>query len=176
MRDWIVCAPIAALALGCVVRYAGAQSRPPPERAVTPTSASDTAGKVTRAAVVARLAAASEQQPAELTGLDLSGLDLSRVDFKRANLSDARLVRTNLSGAQMFGVTLNRAIARSWIRVLDLHGIRPWHPISAASVPLRQVRSYFRHQPWRGDPRWIRWQGACGHFEGLADLGAAVTP
>src|SRR3954463_4213017 len=112
LREWVLRAPIAALALGWVVRDGAAQSRPPPERPRSATTVSDTAAKLTRAAVVARLAGASEQQPAELAGLDLSGLDLSRVDFKRANLSDARLVRTNLSGAQMFGVTLNRAIAR----------------------------------------------------------------
>jgi len=65
---------------------------------------------------------------------------------------------------------LNRAIARSWVRVLALHGIRPWLPVSRPTVSLRQARGWFRAQAWRGPAEWIRWQGGCGHFEGLADL------
>jgi glycosyltransferase involved in cell wall biosynthesis len=65
---------------------------------------------------------------------------------------------------------LNRAIARSWIRVLALHGVRPWKSVSPKSVRLRQTRAWWRHRAWRGPAQQIRWQGACGHFEGLADL------
>jgi glycosyltransferase involved in cell wall biosynthesis len=65
---------------------------------------------------------------------------------------------------------LNRAIARSWIRVLALHGIQPWQPIKRATVPLRQAKSWFRNRAWRGPAAWIKWQGTCGHFTGLADL------
>ena len=67
---------------------------------------------------------------------------------------------------------LNRAIARSWVRVLALHDIQPWPAVHRATVPLRQARSWLRCTTWRGPADWVRWQGTCGHFEGLADLHA----
>lgn len=67
--------------------------------------------RLTRDQVLAALAPATPQTPADLTGKDLSGLDLSGVDFKRANLSRCRLVRTNFSKARMFSVTLSDAVA-----------------------------------------------------------------
>lgn len=65
---------------------------------------------------------------------------------------------------------LNRAIARSWVRVLALHGIRPWRPVSRASVLLRQARAWCRTRAWAGPAEWVRWQGRCGQFEGQAEL------
>jgi uncharacterized protein YjbI with pentapeptide repeats len=67
--------------------------------------------RLTRDQVLAALAAATPQHPADLTGKDLSGLDLAGVDFKRANLSRCRCVGTNFSKAQMFSVTLSDAMA-----------------------------------------------------------------
>ena len=67
--------------------------------------------RLTREQVLAALAAATPQHPADLTGKDLSGLDLAGVDFKRANLSRCRCVGTNFSKAQMFSVTLSDAVA-----------------------------------------------------------------
>src|SRR5207253_10983616 len=66
---------------------------------------------LTRDQVLAALAVATPQAPADLTGRDLSGLDLSGVDFKRANLSRCRLVGTKLTKAQLFSVTLSDAMA-----------------------------------------------------------------
>lgn len=68
---------------------------------------------------------------------------------------------------------LNRAIARSWVGVLALHGIRPWRPVAPASVPFRQARAWFRSGAWQGGAAWIQWQGLCGTFEGQADLHSA---
>ena len=51
--------------------------------------------RLTREQVLAALAHATPQSPADFTGQDLSGLDLAGVDFKRANLTKCRLVRTN---------------------------------------------------------------------------------
>jgi glycosyltransferase involved in cell wall biosynthesis len=65
---------------------------------------------------------------------------------------------------------LNRAIARSWVRVLALHGIRPWSPIHRSTVALRQARARLRAGLFLSPAAWVRWQGACGRFEGLADL------
>src|SRR5205823_7853202 len=47
--------------------------------------------RLTREQVLAALAGASAQTPADFTGQDLSGLDLTGVDFKRANLTRCRL-------------------------------------------------------------------------------------
>lgn len=67
--------------------------------------------RLVRDQVLAALANATPQAPANFAGKDLSELDLSGVDFKRANLSRCRLVRTNFSQAQMFSVTLSDAEA-----------------------------------------------------------------
>lgn len=87
---------------------------------------------LSREDVLAALARASEEAPADFSGHDLSGLDLSGVDFKRANLSRCRLVRTNLAGAKMFAVRLDDAVATeanlsgavldvAWMRRIDLN-------------------------------------------------------
>ncbi len=68
---------------------------------------------------------------------------------------------------------LNRAVARSWVRVLGLHGIRPWSAVGPVTVPLRRWRSWFRCRAWRGPAEWVRWQGRCGRFEGQANLMSA---
>lgn len=65
---------------------------------------------------------------------------------------------------------MNRDSCRSWVQVLDLHGLRPWPKIPAWSVPLRQFKSYLHLQPWRSPAAAIRWQGACGLLEGQARL------
>ena len=36
---------------------------------------------------------------------------------------------------------LNRAMSKSWMQLLTLHGINPWSPIAAWSVPLRQAQA-----------------------------------
>ncbi|MDB6170442.1 MAG: family 2 glycosyl transferase [Verrucomicrobia bacterium] len=65
---------------------------------------------------------------------------------------------------------LNRGIARSWVQVLARHDACPWGPIAAPTVPLRKLKAWFAHRPWSHPAARIRWQGACGHFEGLAAL------
>lgn len=67
--------------------------------------------RLDRDQVLAILARASAEHPADFSGKDLSGLDLSGVDFKRANLSKCRLVRTNFRSARLFSVTLTDADA-----------------------------------------------------------------
>ncbi len=65
---------------------------------------------------------------------------------------------------------LNRGIAKSWVQVLQKHDANPWPPLAPWTVPLRQVKAFFTHRAWAGPAAFIRWQGACGHFEGLASL------
>ena len=65
---------------------------------------------------------------------------------------------------------LNRGIMRTWVRVQAVHGQRPWPSIPPATVRLRQLRAWLRFGAWRSPAHRIRWQGACGQFEGQADL------
>ena len=62
------------------------------------------------------------------------------------------------------------ASSRSWVQVLDLHGIRPWQKIPRWTVLPRKVRAFFRYKPWKDTVSYIRWKGACGTFEGLGAL------
>lgn len=61
---------------------------------------------------------------------------------------------------------LNRGIQSSWMRVLSRHGANPWPEIAGWSVPLRQLKAWLTCRAWTGPAAYVRWQGACGHFEG----------
>jgi len=63
---------------------------------------------------------------------------------------------------------LNHGIAKSWVQVLDRHGIRPWPPAPRWQVALRKWRAYLQYRAWRGPAEYVRWKGACGQFEGRA--------
>ncbi len=63
-----------------------------------------------------------------------------------------------------------RAIAVSWVEVLHRHGIRPWPPVPGWSVGLRCARAWFRERAWSGPAEYVRWQAACGYFEGRARI------
>ncbi len=68
---------------------------------------------------------------------------------------------------------LNRAIQRSWVRVLALHGEHPWPAIPRWTLPLRRGRAWLRSRPWRGPTEHVRCHGLLGRLEGQADLGDA---
>lgn len=61
---------------------------------------------------------------------------------------------------------LNRGIQKSWMQVLATHGANPWPPLSQASAALRKAKAWFVYRAWSSPQARIRWQGACGHFEG----------
>ncbi len=61
---------------------------------------------------------------------------------------------------------LNRGIQKSWMQVLAQHDANPWPPIARWTVAPRQAKAWFTHRAWSGPAAHIRWQGACGHFEG----------
>lgn len=63
---------------------------------------------------------------------------------------------------------LNRGIQKSWVQVLARHDANPWGPISRAGARLRMAKAWLDHRAWRSPAARIRWQGACGHFEGRA--------
>jgi glycosyltransferase involved in cell wall biosynthesis len=87
------------------------------------------------------------------------------------------LVMTHLIPAQRLNRRylgrLNHGIAKSWVQVLALHGICPWKPVNFWTVPLRKCRAYLRYRAWTGPAEYVRWRGACGHFEGLALIARA---
>lgn len=65
---------------------------------------------------------------------------------------------------------LNRGIAKSWVQVLARHDACPWNRIASWTVPLRQWKARHTYRAAEGPAEYIRWQGACGHFEGLASI------
>lgn len=61
---------------------------------------------------------------------------------------------------------LNRGIQKSWQQVLTLHDASPWPPLTPRAAALRRARAWFTYRAWSGRAARIRWQGACGHFDG----------
>lgn len=61
---------------------------------------------------------------------------------------------------------LNRGIQRSWMQVLARHGINPWPPLTPTGARLRKIKAWCSYRAWSSPAARIRWQGACGHFEG----------
>lgn len=61
---------------------------------------------------------------------------------------------------------LNRGIQKSWMQVLMLHDGCPWPPMTRTGAELRKLKAWFMYGAWKSTPARIRWQGACGHYEG----------
>jgi glycosyltransferase involved in cell wall biosynthesis len=59
---------------------------------------------------------------------------------------------------------------KSWVQLLESHGINPWKRISPSGLLPRKIKAWFTYKAWRSNPDHIKWQGACGLFEGLANL------
>lgn len=66
---------------------------------------------------------------------------------------------------------IGRATFRDFVKVLDMHGIRPWCAIPPWSVPLRAAKAWITGRAWRGPAEQIRWQGVIGQYEARASLG-----
>jgi glycosyltransferase involved in cell wall biosynthesis len=67
---------------------------------------------------------------------------------------------------------LNRAIQKSWMHVLSRHGANPWAPLSFLGASARKLKAWFNHRSWHSQAAYIRWQGACGHFDGRVAIPA----
>lgn len=65
---------------------------------------------------------------------------------------------------------LNYASYRSWVTVLDVHGIRPWSKVSRWSVGLRKIKAYLQCRAWSGAKAYVEWRGLCGQYEARAGL------
>lgn len=63
-----------------------------------------------------------------------------------------------------------RTSFRDFVRVLDLHGIRPWDAIPLWTIPLRSARAWICCRAWKGPVEYIQWQSALGQFEGRSSL------
>lgn len=61
---------------------------------------------------------------------------------------------------------LNFGIQKSWMQLNTIHQINPWPPISPWSLPFRIAKAWLTHHGWESPVGWIRWKGACGHFQG----------
>lgn len=61
---------------------------------------------------------------------------------------------------------LNHGIAKSWVQVLNRHGICPWPAAPRWQLGFRKWRAYLRYRAWRGPAEYVRWKGACGQYEG----------
>jgi glycosyltransferase involved in cell wall biosynthesis len=59
--------------------------------------------------------------------------------------------------------------SKSWVQLLESHGINPWEKISPWTVPFRKVKSWFIYKAWYNKVNYIKWRGACGIYEGLAE-------
>lgn len=65
---------------------------------------------------------------------------------------------------------LARDTNRSWVQLLQNHDINPWQKLLPQGVLLRKIKAWFIYRAWQNQPAYIKWQGACGLFEGLANL------
>jgi glycosyltransferase involved in cell wall biosynthesis len=61
---------------------------------------------------------------------------------------------------------LNRGIQQSWMQVLALHKVNPWPPLTRPGAELRKAKAWLAYRAWHSPAARIRWQGACGHFDG----------
>ncbi len=61
---------------------------------------------------------------------------------------------------------LNRGIQKSWVEVLTGYDASPWPRVAGWTVPLRKLKAWFTYGAWSGPVGFIRWKGACGHFQG----------
>ena len=65
---------------------------------------------------------------------------------------------------------LQYSMNKSWVKVLHMHGILPWDPIKRKSVAIRKLKAWILMGAWKSQPNYIKWKGACGTFDGLAEL------
>ena len=59
---------------------------------------------------------------------------------------------------------------RSFIVMLDQHGIQPWSSLPRWTVPLRAVRAWWQNKAWEGAKELISFENSIGQFLGRADI------
>jgi glycosyltransferase involved in cell wall biosynthesis len=122
------------------------------------------------AAARARVAALSDRRGAELTSSGDNDIVLSamRAEWQVGYYPELHLTHLIPAGRLEadYLARLNRGIQKSWMQVLSLHEANPWPPLSSLSALFRKVKAWFIHRAWTSSVARIRWQGACGHFDG----------
>lgn len=68
-----------------------------------------------------------------------------------------------------------REAMRSFVLMLDGHGIRPWPAVPAWSVPLRVARDAWRVKPWQSPEHSLRWCMNRGRYEACGQLGRGAS-
>ena len=63
---------------------------------------------------------------------------------------------------------LNHGIQKSWTQLLLAHDASPWPAIPRWTELLRKWKAWVGYRAWSSPAARIRWQGACGHFDGRA--------
>ncbi|MBD1394712.1 glycosyltransferase [Mucilaginibacter glaciei] len=59
---------------------------------------------------------------------------------------------------------------KSWVQLLQSHGINPWKKIPKWGVLPRKIKAWVTYKAWQNKSSYIKWQGVCGTFEGMAAL------
>lgn len=81
---------------------------------------------------------------------------------------------THLISAKRMTLDYHKRMARdsmkSFILMLDQHGIRPWPAMSKWTLPLRVASDWWRVKPWEGPEQSLRFWGHVGMYEGRAAL------
>ena len=58
---------------------------------------------------------------------------------------------------------------KSWVELLESHHINPWPKIQKWTVPLRKAKAWFTYRAYLNNSNFIKWRGACGIYDGLAN-------
>ena len=87
-----------------------------------------------------------------------------------------QLQLTHLIPRQRMTLDYHKRMARdsmkSFILMLDQHGIRPWPAMTKWTLPLRVANDWWRVRPWQGPEQSLRFWGHVGMYEGRAALRA----
>lgn len=152
-----------------------------PDRDRYPLCAPIGAGMAVRRAAIASWLAADDESLSDRRGNELSSsgdndiaLSILRGGWSVGYFPSLRLTHLIPSARTQrdYLARLNRGIARSWMQVLAKHGVNPWPPMPRWSVRPRQFKAWLSYRAWSSPAAFVRWQGACGHFEGRAMLAA----
>lgn len=150
-----------------------------------PSTAPIGAGMVTRKPALEKWSKAVQSDPRRLrlgrTGNSLASgedndinLTLLHDGWDLAYLPQLRL--THLIPERRMTIDYQRRMARdsmkSFILMLDQHGIRPWPAMPKWTLPLRVANDWWRVKPWRGPEQSLRFWGHVGMYEGRAALPA----
>lgn len=83
---------------------------------------------------------------------------------------------THLIPKQRMTLDYHKRMARdsmkSFILMLDQHGMRPWPAMPKWTLPLRVASDWWRVKPWKSPERLLRFWGHVGMYEGRAALPA----